>query len=94
MVEGIEEAQPARGVLSALAAAEAIVVAPSNPYVSIGPIVAVREIREALEGRGRALYRRQPARGRQGGQGTGRPYALAHGRRHYAGSCRGPATRV
>jgi LPPG:FO 2-phospho-L-lactate transferase len=51
IVEGIEDAQPAPGVLSALAAAEAIVVAPSNPYVSIGPIVAVREIREALEGR-------------------------------------------
>jgi LPPG:FO 2-phospho-L-lactate transferase len=51
VVEGIDDAQPAPGVISALAAAEAIVIAPSNPYVSIGPIVAVREIREALEGR-------------------------------------------
>ncbi len=49
--EGIEEATPAPGVLSALAAADAILIAPSNPYVSIGPILAVREIREALEGR-------------------------------------------
>ena len=51
IVEGIEDARPAPGVISALAAAEAILIAPSNPYVSIGPILAVREIREALEGR-------------------------------------------
>lgn len=49
--EGIEDAQPAPGVLSALAAAEAIVIAPSNPYVSIGPILAVRELRDELERR-------------------------------------------
>jgi LPPG:FO 2-phospho-L-lactate transferase len=49
--EGDQTARPAPGVLSALAAAEAIVVAPSNPYVSIGPILAVREIRDALESR-------------------------------------------
>jgi LPPG:FO 2-phospho-L-lactate transferase len=51
VVEGIEDAHAAPGVMGALAAAEAILVAPSNPYVSIGPILAVREIREALEGR-------------------------------------------
>jgi LPPG:FO 2-phospho-L-lactate transferase len=44
--EGI--AGPAPGVLDALAQADAIVVAPSNPYVSIWPILAVPEIREAL----------------------------------------------
>jgi LPPG:FO 2-phospho-L-lactate transferase len=49
--EGIEDATPAPGVVSAIASADAIVIAPSNPYVSIGPILAVREIREALEGR-------------------------------------------
>lgn len=49
--EGIEDARPAPGVLSAIAAAEAILIAPSNPYVSIGPILAVREIRETLESR-------------------------------------------
>jgi LPPG:FO 2-phospho-L-lactate transferase len=41
-------AEPAPGVLEALAAAEAIVIAPSNPYVSIWPILAVPAIREAL----------------------------------------------
>jgi LPPG:FO 2-phospho-L-lactate transferase len=44
--EGAAEAAP--GVLDALAGAEAIVIAPSNPYVSIWPILAVPAIREAL----------------------------------------------
>jgi LPPG:FO 2-phospho-L-lactate transferase len=38
-------------VLAALAAADVILIAPSNPYVSIGPILAVAEIRTALEQR-------------------------------------------
>ena len=46
--DGAESAQPAAGVLEALAAADVIAVAPSNPYVSIGPILAVAEIRAAL----------------------------------------------
>jgi LPPG:FO 2-phospho-L-lactate transferase len=45
------QAQPAPGVLAALAEAEAIVIAPSNPYVSVWPILAVAEVREALERR-------------------------------------------
>ncbi|HUY71720.1 MAG TPA: 2-phospho-L-lactate transferase [Gaiellaceae bacterium] len=48
---GAHNARPAPGVLDAIEAADAIVIAPSNPYVSIGPIVAVEEIRAALEGR-------------------------------------------
>jgi LPPG:FO 2-phospho-L-lactate transferase len=44
-------AAPAPGVLEALAAAEAIVIAPSNPYVSIWPILAVPAIRSALAAR-------------------------------------------
>ena len=47
--EGDAEAAP--GVLEALDEAELVLVAPSNPYVSIGPILAVPEIREALAGR-------------------------------------------
>jgi LPPG:FO 2-phospho-L-lactate transferase len=38
-------------VLSALAAADAILIAPSNPYVSIGPILAAHDIRQAVEDR-------------------------------------------
>jgi len=49
--EGADEARPAPGVLEALETAGAILLAPSNPYVSIGPILAVRAIREALEHR-------------------------------------------
>lgn len=49
--EGAENAQPAPGVLEALADAEAILLAPSNPYLSIGPILAVGAIREAIESR-------------------------------------------
>jgi LPPG:FO 2-phospho-L-lactate transferase len=48
---GANQARPAPGVLEAIEAADAIVIAPSNPYVSIGPIVAVDEIRAALERR-------------------------------------------
>ena len=46
--EGVEEARPAPGVLEAIAEAEAVIVAPSNPLVSIGPILAVPGVRPAL----------------------------------------------
>ena len=42
---------PAPGVLDAIAGADRVVVCPSNPIVSIGPILAVPEIRDALEAR-------------------------------------------
>ncbi len=45
---GAPEAAPAPGVLEAIAAADVILVAPSNPYVSIGPILALDAIRDAL----------------------------------------------
>jgi LPPG:FO 2-phospho-L-lactate transferase len=45
---GAPDAQPAPGVLEAIAQAEVILIAPSNPYVSIGPILAVDAIRNAL----------------------------------------------
>jgi LPPG:FO 2-phospho-L-lactate transferase len=44
-------ARPAPGVLDALASADLLLIGPSNPYVSIGPILAVAEIRTALERR-------------------------------------------
>src|SRR5439155_22725348 len=49
--EGAEDARAAPGVLAALEAADLIAIAPSNPFVSIGPILAVAEIREAVEQR-------------------------------------------
>jgi LPPG:FO 2-phospho-L-lactate transferase len=47
---GIEDASPAAGVLAALGAADLILIAPSNPVVSIGPILAVPGLRAALIG--------------------------------------------
>jgi LPPG:FO 2-phospho-L-lactate transferase len=46
--DGAAEATPAPGVLEALEAAELIAIAPSNPFVSIRPILAVDEIRTAV----------------------------------------------
>ena len=70
------------------AAADLIVIAPSNPYVSIGPILAVDEIREALVPRTRAVRRGQPAGRRPRGQGPGRPDAAAARRRDVASARR------
>lgn len=50
-VEGAASARPSPGVLEALHEAELILIAPSNPFVSIGPILAVERIRSALERR-------------------------------------------
>ena len=46
---GAEKAKPAPGVLDALLEAEAVVVCPSNPIVSIGTILAVEGVRDALK---------------------------------------------
>jgi LPPG:FO 2-phospho-L-lactate transferase len=48
---GAPEAEPAPGVIEAIDGADVILIAPSNPYVSIGPILAVSQIRAALERR-------------------------------------------
>jgi len=46
--DGIESARPTAAVLEALAGADAIVIGPSNPVVSIGPILAVPGMRAAV----------------------------------------------
>ncbi len=46
--DGVDQARPAPGVLDALAEADGIVVCPSNPFISIGPILAVPGIRDAI----------------------------------------------
>lgn len=48
---GMEKARPSEGVLAAIETASAIVICPSNPLISIGPILAVPGIREALRQR-------------------------------------------
>jgi LPPG:FO 2-phospho-L-lactate transferase len=47
-LEGIEQARPTDAVLAAIADAELIVIGPSNPFVSIGPILELHGVREAL----------------------------------------------
>ncbi len=49
--EGAESAKPAPGVLEAIRNADCILICPSNPLISIGPILAVPGIRDALRAR-------------------------------------------
>ena len=49
-LRGLERARPSDDVLNALARADAIVIGPSNPVISIGPILALPGMREALAG--------------------------------------------
>jgi len=49
--EGADEAEPAPGVLEALAGAGTVLVCPSNPVVSIGPVLAVPGVRAAVAAR-------------------------------------------
>jgi LPPG:FO 2-phospho-L-lactate transferase len=45
---GIEEARPAPGVLQAIADADLVVIAPSNPFVSVEPILSLPGVRTAI----------------------------------------------
>jgi LPPG:FO 2-phospho-L-lactate transferase len=49
--DGAAAARPAPGVLEAIAAADVVVIAPSNPFISIDPILAVPGIRAAVAAR-------------------------------------------
>ncbi|HUE44596.1 MAG TPA: 2-phospho-L-lactate transferase [Candidatus Sulfotelmatobacter sp.] len=49
--DSVERAKPAPGVLEAIRDADRVVICPSNPLISIGPILAVAGIREALRSR-------------------------------------------
>jgi LPPG:FO 2-phospho-L-lactate transferase len=48
VIVGVEDASPAPGVLDAIANADVVLLPPSNPVVSIGPILAVPGVRDAL----------------------------------------------
>ena len=47
-LRGIDQARPTPEVLEAIAGAEAIVIGPSNPVISIGPIISIPAMREAI----------------------------------------------
>ncbi len=48
LFSGIEKAEPSPGMMEAIQACEFVVVCPSNPWVSIDPILSVKHVREAL----------------------------------------------
>ena len=66
---GSSPARPTPAVLEALASADAIVIGPSNPVVSIGPILAVPGMREAMAAAAGPGGGGEPVRGRRGAQG-------------------------
>lgn len=59
-VAGSEQARPAPGLLEAVAAARLIIIAPSNPIVSIGPVLEVPGMRQAVAGRRDAVVAVSP----------------------------------
>ena len=91
--EGAEQAGAAPGVTEALEAADLVVIAPSNPYLSIGPILAVREIRAALERRTAPAVAISPLIGGQTVKGPAdrmlRRFAGGTSPRHVAGCYEG-----
>jgi LPPG:FO 2-phospho-L-lactate transferase len=50
-LDGLEAARPAPGVLDAIHDAEVVIIAPSNPVVSIDPVLAVPGVRDAVQRR-------------------------------------------
>ena len=59
-LEGADAALPAPGVVAAIEAADMILIAPSNPWLSIDPILAVPGLRQALERRNAPLVAVSP----------------------------------
>ena len=72
VIVGIEDAKPAPGVLEAIAEADVVLLPPSNPVVSIGTILAVPGIREALRSTAAPGGGRLADRGRRAGARDGR----------------------
>jgi LPPG:FO 2-phospho-L-lactate transferase len=48
---GVDDARPAPDVVESIVSADVVIIAPSNPIVSIGPVLAIPGIREAVESR-------------------------------------------
>ena len=54
--DGVDKARPAKGVLESIRDANRILICPSNPLISIGPILAVAGVREALRARRGSVF--------------------------------------
>ncbi len=79
-LEGIENARPTPGVLEAIGSAELIVIAPSNPVISIGPILALPGLREAIVGASAPLVALSPLVGGRSVKGPTEAFLQALGR--------------
>ena len=77
--EGIEDAAPAPSLLEAIAAAERIVIAPSSPVVSIGTILAVPGVREAVAARRKDTVAVSPIIGRRPVEGPAHRFLAGAG---------------
>ena len=86
--EGADAASPAPGVLEAIRDAEAILIAPSNPIVSVGTILAVPGVRAAIEAAAAPVVAVSPIVGGQAIKGPAAPLMTALG---YEVSARGVA---
>jgi LPPG:FO 2-phospho-L-lactate transferase len=93
--DGAPGARPAPGVLEAIRDADRIVLAPSNPFISVDPILAVDGVREAVAGRIRDVVAVSPIIGGEAVKGPlaamldslGPERSALGVARHYAGLC-------
>ena len=72
---GLDAARPTAAVLSAIEHASALVICPSNPYVSVGPILALQGVRDLMRQAGIADRGRKSDHRRAGRTRAGRPDA-------------------
>jgi LPPG:FO 2-phospho-L-lactate transferase len=79
-LEGIETANATGEVTAALAEADLIVIAPSNPVISIGPILSVSGVREAIESAGAPVVAVSPLVGGRSLKGPTEAFLRALGR--------------
>lgn len=78
-VEGLSEASPAPGVLDAIAGADSIVIAPSSPIVSIGTILGVPGVRDAVAARRDRVVAVSPIVGRAPVEGPAHKFLAGAG---------------
>jgi LPPG:FO 2-phospho-L-lactate transferase len=79
-VRGIEDARATGEALEALRRADVIIIAPSNPVISIGPILALAEIREALQSSEAPVVGVSPLVGGRSMKGPTEEFVAATGR--------------
>jgi LPPG:FO 2-phospho-L-lactate transferase len=93
--EGVPGARPAPGVLEAIRDADRVILAPSNPFISVDPILAVDGVREAVAGRRGDVVAVSPIIGGEAIKGPlaamldslGPERSALGVARHYAGLC-------